>query len=146
MRPARRPSAVGNHAAKVAEWLREDPTLRTVEILRRVRRAGYRGGKSALYELVRRVRNRLGGDRAAAPQQLIVVERDRRYFYNFFKLVFEGNPTVQVVVDRRFVSQRAQAIPEEQERRHRRASQTIDRELHAMGWTIVRYERPASSA
>jgi len=36
--------------------LREGPDLSGVEILRRVRLTGYRGGKSALYELVRRVR------------------------------------------------------------------------------------------
>ena len=112
--------------------------LRTAEILRRVRRAGYREGKSALYELVRRMRNRPAGNRAPAPQQLVLVTRDRRYLYNFFKLVFDGNPTVQVVADRRFVSRRPQAIPEGQERRNRRASQTTDRQLYAIGWTVVR--------
>jgi len=44
------------HAPQIAQWLREDPDLPRVEILRRVRLAGYRGGKSALYELVRRLR------------------------------------------------------------------------------------------
>lgn len=44
------------YAAKVAEWLREDPDLSGAEILRRVWLAGYRGAKSALYELVRRLR------------------------------------------------------------------------------------------
>jgi DNA-nicking Smr family endonuclease len=38
---------------QVAQWLSEDPDLSGAEILRRVRLAGYRGGKSALYELVR---------------------------------------------------------------------------------------------
>jgi hypothetical protein len=38
------------------QWLREDPDLSGAEILRRIRLAGYRGGKSALYELVRRLR------------------------------------------------------------------------------------------
>ena len=42
---------------EVARWLREDPDLPGVELLRRVRLAGYRGGKSALYELVRRMRH-----------------------------------------------------------------------------------------
>jgi hypothetical protein len=40
----------------VAQWLREDPDLSGAKILRRIRLAGYRGGKSALYELVRRLR------------------------------------------------------------------------------------------
>jgi hypothetical protein len=140
MRPVRRPTVVGQYAAQIAEWLREDPTLRTIEILRRVRRAGYRGGKSALYELVRRVRNR-SADQAATLQQLILVARDRKHLYNFFKLVFEGNPTIQVVLDRRAVSQPAQSKPPEQERRQRnrrRASQTTESELRAVGWTIVR--------
>ena len=40
----------------IERWLVEDPDLSSAEILSRVRRAGYRGGKSALYELVRRLR------------------------------------------------------------------------------------------
>ena len=40
----------------IEQWLVEDPDLSSAEILSRVRRAGYRGGKSALYELVRRLR------------------------------------------------------------------------------------------
>ena len=51
-----RPSTVAPYAPLVAQWLREGPDLSGVEILRRVRLTGYRGGKSALYELVRRVR------------------------------------------------------------------------------------------
>jgi hypothetical protein len=51
-----RPSTVASYEPQVAQWLREDPDLPGVEILRRVRLAGYRDGKSALYELVRRLR------------------------------------------------------------------------------------------
>jgi hypothetical protein len=51
-----RPSTMELYAPQVAQWLREDPDLPGVEILRRARLAGYRGGKSALYELVRRLR------------------------------------------------------------------------------------------
>jgi hypothetical protein len=51
-----RPSTVAPYEPQVAQWLREDPDLSGVEILRRVRLTGYRGGKSALYELLRRVR------------------------------------------------------------------------------------------
>ena len=40
----------------VEQWLREDPNLSSADILRRVRLAGYQGGKSALYEFVRRLR------------------------------------------------------------------------------------------
>jgi hypothetical protein len=56
------------YAPQVAQGLREDPDLPGVEILRRVRLAGYRGGKSALYELVRRVRE--AAERAAGQQLL----------------------------------------------------------------------------
>jgi hypothetical protein len=44
------------YAPQVAQWLHEDPNLSGAEILRRVRSAGYRGGKSAFYELVRQLR------------------------------------------------------------------------------------------
>jgi hypothetical protein len=55
-RGAGRPSTVAPYTPQVAQWLREDPDVSGAEILRRVRLAGYRGGKSALYELVRRLR------------------------------------------------------------------------------------------
>jgi hypothetical protein len=51
-----RPSIVAQYAPQVAQWLREESNLSSAEILRRIRLAGYRGGKSALYELVRRLR------------------------------------------------------------------------------------------
>ena len=51
-----RPSTLPLYAPQVTQWLREDTDLSGIEILRRVRLAGYRGGKSALYELVKRLR------------------------------------------------------------------------------------------
>ncbi|OGL17025.1 MAG: hypothetical protein A3F92_04330 [Candidatus Rokubacteria bacterium RIFCSPLOWO2_12_FULL_71_22] len=51
-----RPSTVAQYAQQIQEWLRAEPTVSGAEILRRVRLTGYRGGKSALYELVRRLR------------------------------------------------------------------------------------------
>jgi len=51
-----RPSTVAPYEAVLAQWLRANPSLTGAEILRRLRLAGYRGGKSALYELVRRTR------------------------------------------------------------------------------------------
>ena len=41
---------------QIVEILREQPELASLEILRRVREAGYRGGKSALYSLVASLR------------------------------------------------------------------------------------------
>jgi hypothetical protein len=54
-----RPSTVEQYAPWVADWLRDEPTLSGAEILRRGRLGGYRGGKSALYELVKRLRPQL---------------------------------------------------------------------------------------
>ena len=54
--PRGRPSEVAQFTPQVTQWLRENPEVSGVEILRRVQRVGYRGGKSALYELVKRLR------------------------------------------------------------------------------------------
>jgi hypothetical protein len=51
-----RPSTVAQYVPQVAQWLREDRDLSGAQILERLRLAGYCGGKSALYELVRRLR------------------------------------------------------------------------------------------
>ena len=54
--PRGRPSTVAQFTPQVTQWLRENPNVSAAEILRRARLTGYRGGKSALYELVRRLR------------------------------------------------------------------------------------------
>lgn len=51
-----RPSKAEAYRAVVTGWLTEEPTLRSVELLRRAKLAGYDGAKSALYGLVRSVR------------------------------------------------------------------------------------------
>jgi transposase len=51
-----RPSATAAWADRLAAWLAEDHTLPGMELLRRAHEDGYRGGKSALYELIRRLR------------------------------------------------------------------------------------------
>ena len=51
-----RPSTVATFRKPIVEILREQPDLASLEILRRVREAGYRGGKSALYSLVASLR------------------------------------------------------------------------------------------
>jgi len=55
-RGAGRPSTAEQYAPQVAQWLRDGPNISGSEILQRLRRAGYRGGKSSLNELVRRLR------------------------------------------------------------------------------------------
>src|SRR5262249_23264377 len=51
-----RPSKATPFAARVAEWLGEDPDLPTQELLRRATEAGYAGHKSAFYALVAALR------------------------------------------------------------------------------------------
>ncbi len=140
-RSARRPSIVAQYAAHVAQWLREDPAISAVEILRRAQALGYHGGKSALYELVRRVRTL--DERPGGSRQLIVVAPDREHLYTFFKRAFEGNATVQIIRDRRV---ERPATPEPQDSgvrpRNRRSLQRTDGLLRAIGWTIVRLRGP----
>jgi transposase len=57
-RGAGRPSTVEAFRPALAELLATDPSLATVELLRRARERGYRGGKSALYDLVKVLRPR----------------------------------------------------------------------------------------
>jgi hypothetical protein len=56
LRDVGRPSKIKPYVPQVRQWLREDPDLSSADILRRVRLVGYHGGKSALYEFVRRLR------------------------------------------------------------------------------------------
>jgi transposase len=51
-----RPSVATPWSARLIEWLAEDRALLGVELLRRAQEAGYGGGKTALYELIRRLR------------------------------------------------------------------------------------------
>ena len=51
-----RPALTAAWADRVVSWLTEDRALPGMEILRRAHEAGYAGGKSALYELIRRLR------------------------------------------------------------------------------------------
>ena len=51
-----RPSTVEPYREAVAALLAERPKLKSLEVLRRLRERGYGGGKSAVYELVRQLR------------------------------------------------------------------------------------------
>ncbi len=51
-----RPSKVENFRKLVVKILQEEPDLPSLEILRRIREAGYQGGKTALYALVASLR------------------------------------------------------------------------------------------
>ena len=143
-RGAGRPSKLAQYAPQIAQWLREDPAPSAVEILRRVRLAGYRGGKSALYELVRRVSTRRPDDQPEGVRQLVIVAHDREHLYELFNRAFAGNETVRVLLDRRVGERRQHSEPHESERRrgNRRSPKTIDGLLRAIGWTIVRLRTP----
>jgi len=53
-----RPSRVASFRKQVSEILQQAPDLASLEILRRVREAGYCGGKTALYALVASLRRK----------------------------------------------------------------------------------------
>src|SRR5580658_2074862 len=55
-----RPSTVTNFRKPILEILQHTPDLASLEILRRVREAGYAGGKTALYTLVASLRPEVG--------------------------------------------------------------------------------------
>jgi transposase len=54
-----RPSKVEDFQKRIEAILKQEPDLASLEILRRMREAGYRGGKSALYGLVASLRPRV---------------------------------------------------------------------------------------
>jgi hypothetical protein len=64
-----RPSKVQRFRLSIAEILAQNPDIRSIEILRRVRLMGYPGGKTALYALVATLR--------AEPQARARDESDR---------------------------------------------------------------------
>ena len=56
-----RPGEVSDYAAEITAWLLEernpaDGPMKNQEVLARLRQKGYTGGKTALYELVKRLR------------------------------------------------------------------------------------------
>jgi transposase len=51
-----RPSTVATFRNQIVQILQQEPDLASLEILRRMRDAGYKGGKTALYELVASLR------------------------------------------------------------------------------------------
>src|SRR5207237_3779381 len=57
-RQIERPSTINTYRKQVLDILQETPDLATLEILRRVRETGYRGGKTALYALVASLRSK----------------------------------------------------------------------------------------
>ena len=66
-RPRGRPSLAAPFTPQITQCLRENPRVSSAEILRRVQVGGYRGRKSALYELVKRLRTSRAAERVNTP-------------------------------------------------------------------------------
>jgi len=155
-----RPSKVAPYAPQITQWLREDPHLSSAEILGRVRLAGYRGGKSALYEFVRQLKHPPGLQTKAstatrqtpeavarrnapagpaAARYLVIAAPDREELYEYFKQRFSRAATIEIVRERRLADRRQGAAepPLERRRRDRRAPPAFDAELRAFGFAIV---------
>jgi len=80
--------------------------------------------------------------RKAVAKQLLVVARDRGKLYGYLRRAFAGNPTVEVVVDRRRTERRRIDQPQAPERRrgNRRLMLDIDNQLRALGWAVVQLD------
>lgn len=51
-----RPSAMKSFEPKIRAWIEAEPSIRTIAILERLREDGYAGGKSSVFEAVKRLR------------------------------------------------------------------------------------------
>lgn len=83
------------------------------------------------------------GDRDRPAQQVLVIARAQRALFEYAKRAFAGNPTVQVVLDRRRGERRrSDRTPREPERRRgdRRTAMDLDEQLQVLGWALVRLD------
>ncbi len=70
---------------------------------------------------------------------LFIVGRERRLLYDSLQRTFDGDDTVQVVLDRRVGERRQQGSTPRTERRQseRRAQRESDARLHVRGYALV---------
>jgi len=75
-------------------------------------------------------------------KQLIVVARDQQRLYEYARRAFAGNPTVEIVLDRRRAERRREDELRTPERRRgdRRVTLEVDDRLRTTGWAIVRLD------
>lgn len=75
-------------------------------------------------------------------KQLIVIARDQPRLYEYARRSFAGNPTVEVVLDRRRAERRRdeQSRAPERRRGDRRLTLEVDDRLRTVGWAIVRLD------
>jgi hypothetical protein len=83
---------------------------------------------------------------------LFIVARSRRPFYESLRRTFDGDDTVQVVLDRR-VAERRRKRPARRRDEHRqadrRAQREIDRQIRSRGYAVVGvrvFQRPPGPA
>lgn len=93
---------------------------------------------SRLPRFHRGLESRQEGPKTVA-KQLLIVARDRGKLYGYLRRAFAGNPTVEVVVDRRRVERRRIDQPQAPERRRgdRRLMLDVDNQLRAFGWAVI---------
>jgi hypothetical protein len=72
-------------------------------------------------------------------RHLIIVARDRPALYEHLRRAFEGNETIQVILDRRVGERRERNASTDAERRRapRRSRSPLDGQLSAIGWSVV---------
>lgn len=77
---------------------------------------------------------------------LFIVSRDNPALYEVLRREFEGEPEVEVILDRRYGDRRRAATPVAIERRRgeRRGHPEVEERLRSLGWAIV--HRPRRSA
>jgi hypothetical protein len=73
-------------------------------------------------------------------KQILVVARDQQKLYEYARRAFAGNPTVEVVLDRRRTERRRADRSRLPERRRgdRRLTLEVDDHLRTLGWAILR--------
>ena len=70
-----------------------------------------------------------------------IVSRESPQQFEYIKQAFAGEETVRVILDRRVGTRRARPVPGgvvERRRRDRRSRAHLDRELHTLGWALIR--------
>lgn len=77
-----------------------------------------------------------------AAKQILVVARDRQKLYEYARRAFAGNPTVEVVLDRRRGERRTADRRRTPDRRRgdRRLTLEVEDHLRTLGWAIVRLD------
>jgi len=75
-------------------------------------------------------------------KQILIIARDEQRLYEYARRAFAGNPTVEVVLDRRRAERRRADRTRMPERRRgdRRLTLEVDEHLRTRGWAVVRLD------